>query len=68
MIAPYPRLMLMQLTVIAGGWCVELLDQPVFALVVLVVSATDVVSTNTSLPVFLTLSAGVAYDVWSRAR
>lgn len=32
------------------------------------VSATAVTSTNTSLPVFYTLSAGIAYDVWSRAR
>lgn len=32
------------------------------------VSATAVPSTNTSLPVFYTLSAGLAYDVWARAR
>jgi len=40
LVAPYPRLMLMQVTVIAGAWCVDLLGTPVVALALLVVLKT----------------------------
>ncbi len=46
----------------ARGW----LDRSRRLLGSVTVSATAVTSGNTSLPIFYTLSAGIAYDVWSR--